>query len=138
MEAKMKKLLGILTVAFIASTGLFAQAVQADGTVAQWPQGRWTDEKYQADWVFQIDPLMQKIAELYDSNTGELIFTFTRKNIQDFKMEASEGGVTLSWKCAATNRSYKFRKDLTSDKSLHMDIHNDKFNEDYSVEIPFK
>lgn len=129
----MKKFLVVLALAAIAVTGAFAQSVDV-----QFPQGTWTDTKYNADWVFQITTTMDTVAELHDSTTGDLIYKFTKDNIQDFQVLPSADGISVSWKCKAKNREYKFTKPTNLGTDLTLEIHNTYFNEDHSTTIPYK
>ena len=90
----MKKIIFFAAVAF-ASASLFAFDL---GDL----KGTWQDSNWNADWTFTGDG---KII-LADSTTGEEVFTFTDENVQDFKIDAGKTGLSVSFKCSETERSY--------------------------------
>jgi len=121
----MKKFLAVLFVLAICVTGVFA----AD---TDFPTGTWIDENWDAKWVFTKEKV-----ELFDVN-GDLVYTFTLDNTQDFKLAPSQEGLVLSFYCAETERGYKFTKPLTLTTDLEMEINPDWTDEDYKVTIKFK
>ena len=129
----MKKFLVVLAVAALTATGAFAQA--ADNQI---PQGTWTDTKYNADWTFQINTESDTICELRDRDSGELIYKFTKGNVQDFAITPSNDGISVSWKCRAKNREYKFTKPVNFDTGLQLEVHNTYYNEDHKAKIEYK
>lgn len=122
----MKKILSLLAVMAFCVIGAFAQDVE-------FPTGTWTDEKWNAEWVFAKDKV-----ELFDASTGDLVYTFTKSNTEDFKLTPSTKGLTLSFSCAETSRSYKFTKPVSLDTGLEMEIDPDWTDVDYKVTIKFK
>lgn len=122
----MKKIIFFAAVAF-ASASLFAFDL---GDL----KGTWQDSNWNADWTFTGDG---KII-LADSTTGEEVFTFTDENVQDFKIDAGKTGLSVSFKCSETERSYKFTKPIALNADLNMHIDPDWTDEDYDVKIKFK
>ena len=122
----MKKLLA-LAVAAVITTGLFALDL---GGI----KGTWQDKKWDADWTFSADG---KIV-LSLSSTGEEIYTFKDGSVQNFKVNADTTGVSISFDCKDTNRSYSFKKGLTLDSDLDMVVNPDWTTEDYNTVIKFK
>lgn len=132
MEVLMKKFLVVFALVALAVTGAFAQSD------LQFPQGTWTDTHYNADWVFQINTENDTIAELRDSNSGALIYKFTRANVQDFAITPGDNELAVTFKCAAKNREYKFSKPVNFDTGLMLEVHNTYYNEDHKCKIEFK
>lgn len=147
----MKKLLVAFAVAAVAAMGAFAEddalntAVGAAGTVGQIAadngvsgtlQGTWYDSKYDCLWVLTVDSTANGLAELRDAN-GELIYKFTRNNVQNFKLGASNG-LTVSFDCAAKNRQYKFTKPISGDKDLKLHVYNTEYNETHDATITYR
>ena len=122
----MKKIIFFAAAAFAASS-LFAFDL---GDL----KGTWQDSKWNADWTFTGDG---KII-LSDSTSGEEVFTFTDANVQDFKINAGKSGLTVSFKCSETERSYKFTKPVSLNADLDMHIDPEWTDEDYDVKIKFK
>lgn len=122
----MKKLLAFAAVAVIA-TGLFALDL---GGI----KGTWQDKTWDADWTFSADG---KIV-LSKSSSGETIFTFTESNTQNFKVKADTKGVTISFDCKETERSYKFTKGVSLNADLDMHIDPKWTTQDYDTSIKFK
>lgn len=122
----MKKLLAFAAVAVIA-TSLFALDL---GGI----KGTWQDKKWDADWTFSADG---KIV-LTKTSTGEEVYTFKEGTIQNFKVNAGTSGVTISFDCKETERSYSFRKGLTLDADLDMEINPEWTDEDYVTVIKLK
>ena len=122
----MKKLLA-LAVAAIMTAGLFALDL---GGI----KGTWQDKKWDADWTFSADG---KIV-LTKTSTGEEVFTFKDGTVQNFKVKADTTGVSISFDCKDTERSYSFKKGLTLDADLDMVVNPDWTDEDYETEIKLK
>ena len=122
----MKKLLA-LAVAAVMATGLFALDL---GGI----KGTWQDKKWDADWTFSADG---KIV-LTKTSTGEEVFTFKDGTVQNFKVKADTTGVSISFDCKDTERSYSFKKGLTLDADLDMVVNPDWTDEDYETEIKLK
>ena len=122
----MKKLIA-LAVAAVMATGLFALDL---GGI----KGTWQDKKWDADWTFSADG---KIV-LTKTSTGEEVFTFKDGTVQNFKVKADTTGVSISFDCKDTERSYSFKKGLTLDADLDMVVNPDWTDEDYETEIKLK
>lgn len=97
------------------------------------PTGTWVDNNWNAEWVLDVAKV-----HLYDAANGELVYTFTKNNTENFKFVPSADGLTLSFTCAETNRSYKITKPLTLDTDLILEIDPDWTDEDYKVNLKFK
>ena len=140
----MKKFLVTLFVAALAVTGAFAQGkvgealAQADAEIAkaaeQFPKGTWIDSKWDALWVFGVNNTIT----LKDAKTGEVIYNFTPITRKNFKIDVSENGLVISFRCEDTKRTYKFTKPVTLDTSITMDIDYDLEPNHYTVNMPFK
>ena len=122
----MKKLLA-LAVAAVITTGLFALDL---GGI----KGTWQDKKWDADWTFSADG---KIV-LTKTSTGEEVYTFQDGSVQNFKVKADTKGVSISFDCKDTERSYSFKKGLSLDADLDMVVNPDWTSEDYETVIKFK
>ena len=148
----MKKFLIAFAVAAIAVTGAFAQddslntavgavgavgQVAADNGVSGTLQGTWYDSKYDCLWVLTVNSTASGLAELRDANGG-LIYKFTRNNVQNFKLGASDDGLTVSFDCAEKNRQYKFTKPLSVDKDLKLHVYNTYYKETHDATITYK
>ena len=156
----MKKLLSIVFALSVLTAGIFAQDATtefaekaADFSLdaakktaefavdqtkealkdVEFPTGTWTDSNWNADWVMDVAKV-----HLYDSVSGELIYTFTKDNTENFKFVPSKDGVSLTFTCKETHRSYKITKPLTLDKDLQLFINPDWTDEDYNVTLKFK
>ena len=122
----MKKLLA-LAVAAIMAAGLFALDL---GGI----KGTWQDKKWDADWTFSADG---KIV-LTKTSTGEEVYTFKDGTVQNFKVKADTTGVSISFDCKDTQRSYSFKKGLNLDADLDMVVNPDWTKDDYETVIKFK
>lgn len=122
----MKKLLA-LAVAAVMTAGLFALDL---GGI----KGTWQDKKWDADWTFSADG---KIV-LTKTSTGEEVYTFKDGTVQNFKVKADTTGVSISFDCKETERSYSFKKGLTLDADLDMVVNPDWTATDYETTIKFK
>ena len=122
----MKKLF-IMVILAVMATGLFALDL---GGI----KGTWKDAKWDADLTFSADGHIV----LSLSSTGEKIFDFNESTISDFKVDAGTKGVTISFYCKETERSYKFTKGVSLSTDLDMVINPDWTDEDYSVSIKLK
>lgn len=123
----MKKILTVLVLALAGTIGAFALDL---GSV----QGTWQDSKWDANWTFSADG---KIV-LSKASSGETVYTFTDSNVKDFKLDANTSGVSISFKCDETERSYKFTKGLTLSTDLTMTVDPDWNAEDYTTTIKFQ
>ncbi len=140
----MKKLLLTLLVAAVAITGAFAQTSisdalsQADAEIAkageQFPKGTWIDSKWDAAWEFGVNNTLK----LKDSKTGEVIFNFTPDKRSNLKVNASDSGLVISFRCEETKRTYKFTKPVTLDTKITLDIDYDLEPKHYKVDMPMK
>ena len=122
----MKKLLA-LAAAAIMTAGLFALDL---GGI----KGTWQDKKWDADWTFSADG---KIV-LTKTSTGEEVYTFKDGTVQNFRVKADTTGVSISFDCKDTQRSYSFKKGLTLDADLDMVVDPDWTKDDYETVIKFK
>ncbi len=122
----MKKLLALIAVALMAS-GLFALDL---GGI----KGTWQDKNWDADWTFSADG---KIV-LTKTSTGEEVYTFTDGTIQNFKVKADTSGVTITFDCKDTERSYSFKKAVALNADLDMVINPAWTTTDYETVIKFK
>ena len=122
----MKKLLA-LAVAAVMTAGLFALDL---GGI----KGTWQDKKWDADWTFSADG---KIV-LTKTSTGEEIYTFKDGTVQNFKVKADTSGVSISFDCKDTERSYSFKKGISLDADLDMVVNPAWTTEDYNTVIKFK
>ncbi len=97
-------------------------------------KGTWQDSKWDADWTFSADGKIH----LTSSKDNSEVFTFTDNNVQNFKLSAGKTGVSISFDCKETERSYKFTKPLTLNADLDMHIDPEWTNVDYDTKIKFK
>lgn len=140
----MKKFLVTLLVAALAVTSAAAQGKikdaldQADAEIAkageQFPKGTWVDSKWDALWVFGVNNTIT----LKDAKTGDVIYNFTKDKRSNFKVNVSDAGLVISFRCDETQRTYKFTKPATLDTSITMDIDYDLEPNHYTVKMPFK
>ena len=75
---------------------------------------------------------------LTKTSTGEEVYTFKDGSVQNFKVKADTKGVTITFDCKDTERSYSFRKGLSLDADLDMVVNPDWTSEDYKVAIKMK
>ena len=122
----MKKLF-LMVVLAVMATGLFALDL---GGI----KGTWTDKAWDADWTFSADGHI--ILTL--ASTGEVIYDFNDSTIQNFKVSAGTKGVTVTFDCKDTERSYSFTKGVSLSTDLDMVINPDWTSEDYSVALKLK
>ena len=122
----MKKLIA-LAVAAVMATGLFALDL---GGI----KGTWQDKKWDADWTFSADG---KIV-LSLTSTGEEIYTFKDGTVQNFKVNVDATGVSISFDCKDTNRSYTFKKGVALNADLDMVVNPDWTTTDYETVIKLK
>lgn len=140
----MKKFLVTLLVAALAVTGAFAQGkvkdalTQADAEITkaaeQFPKGTWVDSNWDALWVFGVNNTIT----LKDAKTGEVIYNFAPSTRKNFKIDVSDKGLVISFRCEDTKRTYKFTKPVTLDTSITMEIDYDLEPKHYTVKMPFK
>ena len=130
-EYFMKKILAAAAAAVIGSAALFAFDI---GEV----KGTWQDSTWNANWTFSADSNGQGQIVLTDSKTGATYYTFNDSNIQNYKLNAGASGVTISFSCKDTGRSYKFTKPISLGKDLTLDIDRDWTTEAYSKTITWQ
>lgn len=123
----MKKILAVAAVMAMAVAGTFALDL---GDI----KGTWKDSKWDANWNFSADG---KII-LSKASSGEEVFTFTDNNVKNFKLNASASGVSISFRCDETERSYKFTKPLSLNADLDMTVNPDWTDTDYDTTIKFQ
>ena len=111
----------------LMSTGLFALDL---GNI----KGTWTDKTWDAEWTFSADGHI--ILTL--ASTGEVVYDFNDSTIQNFKVSAGTKGVTITFDCKDTERSYSFTKGVSLSTDLDMVINPDWTSEDYSVALKLK
>ena len=122
----MKKILAFVAMALVSITA----AISLDlGGI----KGTWKDKNYDANWTFQADGHIV----LTIASTGKVVYDFNDSNITNFKVNAGASGVTVSFDCAATHRSYKFTKPVSLNADLDMVIDPDWTSKDYSTKITF-
>ena len=122
----MKKLFAMIVLAVMA-TGLFALDL---GGI----KGTWTDKAWDAEWTFSADGHIV----LTLASTGEVVYDFNESTIQNFKVNAGASGVTISFDCKDTERSYSFTKGVSLSTDLDMVINPDWTTTDYSVALKLK
>lgn len=123
----MKKILGIIAVLALTAASTFALDL---GEI----QGTWQDSKWDANWTFAADGTIK----LTKASSGEAVYTFTDSNIKNFKLNAGTSGVTISFDCADTERSYKFTKPISLSADLDMHIDPEWTTSDYDTTIKFQ
>ena len=79
-------------------------------------QGTWQDSRWDANWTFSADGHIV----LTKASNGEEVFNFNDANIQNFKVDVAADGVTITFDCADTNRSYSFNKGVSLSTDLNM------------------
>ena len=122
----MKKLISLIVVSAVCLAGLFAV------DFGDFPKGTWKDANWDANWDFGVDSL-----KLKDSNTNKVIFDFAGK-MDNFKLTPSAKGLTVSFDCKETQRSYKFTKPATLDTSIEMEIDPEWTSSKYKVTMPIQ
>ena len=107
----MKKMLVVLIV-LLAAASLWADPIQ----LGNFPVGQWLDANYNAVWDFGSNNI--RIL----SPNGRVLYDFSNKTIQDFKVSVEGAQPTISFFCPETGKSYKFLKPLTnSDVIMQID-----------------
>ena len=122
----MKKLF-VMVILAVMSTGLFALDL---GGI----KGTWTDKTWDAEWTFSADGHI--ILTL--ASTGEVVYDFNDSTIQNFKVKADTKGVTITFDCKDTERSYSFTKGVSLSTDIDMLINPDWTDTDYSVALKLK
>ena len=111
----MKKILALVAVALVAIGSSFAAGAQIEGT--------WLDPNWNANWTLGADTDGNFAVTLSNAKTGKQIYKFTEKTTDDgFKWDTGVDGVSLTFTCKKTLRSYKFTKglSLSTDLTLHI------------------
>ncbi|GAB1456088.1 MAG: hypothetical protein RBT62_08110 [Spirochaetia bacterium] len=106
----MKKLVLVLSFLVVGMT-VFA----ADINLGDFPVGSWIDANYDAVWEFTSNNI--RIL----GTDGSVIWDFSEKTINDFKVSIKEGAPAISLSCPEAGRSYTFIKPLTN-TTLKMEI----------------
>ena len=122
----MKKLFALIAAA-VMTAGLFALDL---GGI----KGTWQDKTWDADWTFSADG---KIV-LTKISTGEEVYVFEDDTIQNFKVKADTKGVTITFDCKDTERSYSFTKGIALNADLDMVINPAWTTTDYVTTIKLK
>ncbi len=123
----MKKILAFALAAALSVAGAFALDL---GGI----QGTWQDAKWDANWTFSADGHIR----LTKASSGEQVYDFTDGTIQNFKVNAGASGVTISFDCKETERSYSFTKPVALNADLDMTV-TPKWNAPkYDTKIKFK
>ena len=123
----MKKLLALVAVACVAICSTFAAGAQIEGS--------WVDSKWNGKWTLGADTDGNFAVTLSNAKTGKVIYTFTEKNIDggEFKWDAGLDGVSVTFSCKRTLRTYKFSKGLSLNTDLTLDIDPQWKQADYQV-----
>lgn len=119
----MKKIFAIAASLVMGTAGMFALDLKDI-------QGTWQD----SNWTFNADG---KIV-LSKASSGETVFTFDDSNVQKFKILPTTSGLSISFDCEETERSYKFTKPITLNADLDMHIDPKWTSEGYDVKIKFQ
>lgn len=125
----MKKLLALVAVACVAICSTFAAGAQIEGS--------WVDSKWNGKWTLGADTDGNFAVTLSNAKTGKVIYTFTKKNIDgdDFKWDVGLDGVSVTFSCKRTLRTYKFTKGVSLNTDLTLDIDPQWKQEAYHVEM---
>ena len=99
----MKKIFAVLIV-LLTAVSLSADPIQ----LGSFPLGQWLDANYNAVWDFTSNNI--RIL----STNGRVLYDFSNKTIQDFKITLEGAQPVISFTCPESGRSYKFTKPLTS------------------------
>jgi len=99
----MKKMIVCLVI-FFAAMSLFADPIQ----LGSFPVGQWLDANYNAVWDFSSNNI--RIL----STNGRVLYDFSTKTIQDFKVFLDGVQPGISFTCPEAGRSYRFVKPLTN------------------------
>jgi len=118
----MKKIFAVLIV-LLTAVSLSADPIQ----LGDFPVGQWLDATYNAVWDFTSNNI--RIL----STNGNVLYDFSGKTIQDFKviLEGTQPGISFT--CVESGRSYKFLKPLTG-SDVNMQIKRPD-RPDYSVTL---
>ena len=136
----MKKFLLTVMAALLASAAFAAGPVsdalnQADSEIAaageQFPKGTWIDPNWDAAWEFGVNNTIV----LKDAKTGEVIYNFAKSKRSNFKVNVTNDGLVITFRCDETQRTYKFTKSVTLSTDIKMEIDADFLNEHYTVNM---
>jgi hypothetical protein len=118
----MKKIFAVLII-LLTAVSLSADPIQ----LGDFPVGQWLDANYNAVWDFTSNNI--RIL----STDGNVLYDFSTKTIQDFKviLEGTQPGISFT--CVESGRSYKFLKPLT-DTDVNLQIKR-RGRPDYSVKM---
>lgn len=140
----MKKTFLAVLFAAALTVGAFAQNSVSDAlneagnqiseAAEQFPKGTWIDPNWDAAWVFGINNTIV----LKDSRTGEVIYNFSKDTRSNFKINVTDQGLVISFRCDDTKRNYKFTKPANLDTNIILDIDADFLNEHYTVDMKFQ
>lgn len=120
----MKRLALVLALLVVIVAGAFA----GDINLGNFPVGSWADTNWNAVWEFTSSNI--RIL----GTDGSVIWDFSQKTVNDFKVTVSEGAPAITFSCPEAGRSYKFIKPLTN-TAVVMEI--TRPNEPlYRVEMP--
>ncbi|WP_461255963.1 hypothetical protein [Treponema sp. R80B11-R83G3] len=95
----MKKLIIVLVLLF-AAAALFGQAVQ----IGSFPPGKWLDSNYDAIWEFSATNI-----RILDSKTGDELYSFSNKTIQNFQVTPDGRQTGMTFACPDAGRTYSFK-----------------------------
>jgi len=110
----MKKIIVILIV-LLAASSLSADPIY----LGNFPLGQWLDANYSAVWDFTSNNI--RIL----STDGRVLYDFSNKTIQDFKVTMEGTQPIISFTCPEAGRSYKFMKPLLNeDMNMRINRHN--------------
>lgn len=120
----MKRLLVVIATAVILTSAVVAQdsvdltKPATEINLGNFPVGTWHDSTWNADWEFSSRNI--KLLQ-----NGSVVYDFNGK-IKDFKVNAGSDGVTITFACDETRRSYSFNKDvsLKTDITMVIDRHD--------------
>lgn len=121
----MRKILLVVLV-LLVSAG-FAMADEIN--LGTFPVGKWLDANWDAEWEFSVGNI-----KINDSKTGKTVYDFSYSTLTKFAVEASADGVSLSFYCEETEKTYKFTKTLTNENVI-LDI-DPPVGDHYKVEMP--
>lgn len=111
---------------------------QADSEIAaageQFPKGTWIDPNWDAAWEFGVNNTII----LKDAKTGEVIYNFAKSKRSNFKVNVTNDGLVITFRCDETQRTYKFTKSVTLSTDIKMEIDADFLNEHYTVNMKMR
>jgi len=95
---------------------LFLFSVSAEVDLGNFPLGKWLDANYDAVWEFTSSNI--RISD----PSGELVYDFSNATMEDFSVGAGMDGITLSYYCPETEKTYILTKPVTgSDLTLKIE-----------------